>query len=285
MKPKASSYPQLKADLLRLLQEGQVKAMEQIQELRVQTYWKMGQRLHQTPEIKDQATIPADWLAKLSEALGLARATFYRILQFYRTYPKGLPKTKGQKTLSWTSHLALLPLQDEKERSYYLQKAAEQSWTEKQLRDALNQNLYQASQLPTDKTAVGATGRSPKKLQRPTTGLYLYQAVVERVIDGDTLLVNLDLGFDVWKKQRLRLRAIDCAELKTPEGQVAKSFVEEVLQPVEFVILKTYKMDLHGRFVCDVFFAPAEKDKQKIFAEGTFLNQLLVEQGQAVVVG
>ncbi len=40
--------------------------------------------------------------------------------------------------------------------------------------------------------------------------MYEYRAIIDRVVDGDTIDVDIDLGFDVWlKKQRIRLRGVD----------------------------------------------------------------------------
>ena len=45
---------------------------------------------------------------------------------------------------------------------------------------------------------------------------FYYKATLVRVIDGDTIDVDLDLGFDVWlKKQRVRLAGIDTPESRT----------------------------------------------------------------------
>jgi len=42
---------------------------------------------------------------------------------------------------------------------------------------------------------------------------YVYRCTLDRVIDGDTIDVNIDLGFDVWlHKQRVRLAGIDTPE-------------------------------------------------------------------------
>ena len=35
--------------------------------------------------------------------------------------------------------------------------------------------------------------------------MYEYKAVVNRVVDGDTIDVTIDLGFSVWKKMRVRM--------------------------------------------------------------------------------
>ena len=46
--------------------------------------------------------------------------------------------------------------------------------------------------------------------------MYHYKAVLVRVIDGDTIDVDIDLGFDVWlKKQRIRLAGIDSPECRS----------------------------------------------------------------------
>ena len=45
---------------------------------------------------------------------------------------------------------------------------------------------------------------------------FVYNCTLDRVIDGDTIDVNIDLGFDVWlNKQRVRLSGIDTPESRT----------------------------------------------------------------------
>ena len=45
---------------------------------------------------------------------------------------------------------------------------------------------------------------------------FVYNAILDRVVDGDTIDVNLDLGFDViLQKQRVRLAGIDTPESRT----------------------------------------------------------------------
>jgi micrococcal nuclease len=45
--------------------------------------------------------------------------------------------------------------------------------------------------------------------------MYHYQVNVLRVVDGDTVDVSIDLGFDIWHKARLRLAGIDAPETRT----------------------------------------------------------------------
>ncbi len=61
--------------------------------------------------------------------------------------------------------------------------------------------------------------------------LYVYKCEVKRVIDGDTLDLDIDLGFNVHIFERVRLYGIDTPELfgptATEAGKLAKAFVEE----------------------------------------------------------
>jgi len=54
--------------------------------------------------------------------------------------------------------------------------------------------------------------------------MYDYNAVLRRVIDGDTYVLDIDLGFHIWTTQHVRLEGIDCPEKNTPEGVLATNF-------------------------------------------------------------
>jgi endonuclease YncB( thermonuclease family) len=114
--------------------------------------------------------------------------------------------------------------------------------------------------------------------------LYTYTAKPERVIDGDTLWVIVDLGFRTFTRQKLRLRNIDAPELGSEKGERARRFVERRLKGLPFVIVKTYKSDKYDRYLTDLFFLPGVDDPERTAAEGILLNRELVEKGMAVVV-
>lgn len=59
--------------------------------------------------------------------------------------------------------------------------------------------------------------------------MWEYQAKPVRIIDGDTYVLDIDLGFDVHTRQRIRLSGAYCPELKNPGGQEAKEFVTTLL--------------------------------------------------------
>jgi hypothetical protein len=114
--------------------------------------------------------------------------------------------------------------------------------------------------------------------------LYTYKAYLERVIDADTLLVTIDLGFSVSVKQRLRLRGLDAPELNTPSGIASKKFVEASLKDCKFLILKTHGKDKYDRYLVDVFYLKHEVDEEKVIHEGLFLNNELLSKNYAEMV-
>ena|SRR3982750_149539 len=51
-----------------------------------------------------------------------------------------------------------------------------------------------------------------------------YPAILTRVVDGDTVFLEVDLGFRVFGAFEFRLYGINCPEMNTPEGKAAKQF-------------------------------------------------------------
>ena len=84
--------------------------------------------------------------------------------------------------------------------------------------------------------------------------MYEYRCKVVHIVDGDTVDVDIDLGFGVWmKKQRIRLYGIDTPESRTRDleekkyGLAAKEFLTGMLDDEAGIILKTHK-DKEGKF-------------------------------------
>ena len=120
------------------------------------------------------------------------------------------------------------------------------------------------------------------KLNSNVKELFTYKAYLERVIDGDTLLVNIDLGFSVSIEQRLRLRGLDAPELSTKKGISSKKFVESCLKDCRFLILKTHGKDKYDRYLVDVFYLKNESNEEKVIKDGLFLNNELLVGNHAV---
>jgi endonuclease YncB( thermonuclease family) len=120
---------------------------------------------------------------------------------------------------------------------------------------------------------------------RTVKDLFTYAAYVERVIDGDTLKVRFDLGFNVWMRETLRLRDIDCPEVGTPEGDEAKAFVRSHLKEAQQIIVRSSRSDKYARYLADVFIPsvdPGSRDEQRETSDDIYLNNLLLETRRAV---
>ena len=84
--------------------------------------------------------------------------------------------------------------------------------------------------------------------------MYEYRCTVVKIIDGDTVDVDIDLGFGIWMhKERIRLIGIDTPESRTRDkeekkyGLAAKKYLTEMLNDEGGIVLKT-KKDAEGKF-------------------------------------
>lgn len=119
-----------------------------------------------------------------------------------------------------------------------------------------------ADQLPASvkivETVKGRKNYALKKSAINPRFLNAYKAYLSRVVDGDTIHVVLDLGFEIFHEEILRLRAINAAEAGTADGDKSTRALKRILQHIPFVIIKTSHIDQHGRYVADVFLADVE---------------------------
>jgi endonuclease YncB( thermonuclease family) len=118
-----------------------------------------------------------------------------------------------------------------------------------------------------------------KKSEINSKKMHTYKAYLEKIVDGDTLNVVLDLGFGILHKEIIRLNGVDAPEIKTEAGKISAKGLEEILKNVKVLVLKTIKIDIYGRYVADVFFSNSETDLQKIADKGDYLNEILLEKG------
>ena len=113
-----------------------------------------------------------------------------------------------------------------------------------------------------------------------TYDLYSYKAFVTGVYDGDSITVDIDLGFFMKMcNQKIRLYGIDTPEIRgeeRPDGLVARNRLRELILNKE-VIIKTYKdkAGKYGRWLGTIY----------LNDEGTWtnINQQLLAEGLATI--
>lgn len=118
---------------------------------------------------------------------------------------------------------------------------------------------------------------------------YEYHAKVTEVVDGDTVVIDIDLGFDViFTKQKVRLLGVDTPESRTSDktektfGLASKDYVKKFIEscPDKHVIIRTHVSDdvdsngreKFGRLLGEII----QPDTKKV------LNDELINNGYAV---
>lgn len=76
---------------------------------------------------------------------------------------------------------------------------------------------------------------------------WTYPATVLKVVDGDTVTLQLDLGLHIWRTENCRIAGIDAPELNTAEGQAAKRYATELLPVDTEVVFDSKRLDKYGR--------------------------------------
>lgn len=111
----------------------------------------------------------------------------------------------------------------------------------------------------------------------PKQALYHYKCKVLRVIDGDSIEVDVDLGFSTWKKVTLRLSDIDAAEVRTKDleekqiGLEATEFLKNKLfenNPEGFIYIQSNSVDAFGRSLARVFTENGDNVNLILFESG-----------------
>ena len=113
--------------------------------------------------------------------------------------------------------------------------------------------------------------------------MYEYRCKVVKIIDGDTVDVDIDLGFGVWlKKERIRMFGIDTPESRTRDldekkyGLMAKDYITKLLDDEGGIVLKTRK-DAEGKYGRIL----GELWRTTDFAD-TSINDLMIKNHHAV---
>ena len=107
-----------------------------------------------------------------------------------------------------------------------------------------------------------------------------YVKKVTKVVDGDTIDVDIDLGFDISFSSRVRLAGIDTPESRTTDkmekalGLEAKDYLKKQIESAKTVVIKTEKMDSsekYGRILGWLFLDGSEVS----------MNEKMIEDGHA----
>ena len=111
---------------------------------------------------------------------------------------------------------------------------------------------------------------------------YIYRIKsITKVVDGDTIDANIDLGFDISLTKRIRFAGIDTPESRTTNlkekalGLESKEWLKKALEGAKDILIKTEKPDStekYGRIIGHLF----------INGQETSLNNQMIDEGYAL---
>ena len=108
--------------------------------------------------------------------------------------------------------------------------------------------------------------------------MYRYNVEVTRVVDGDTVDVDIDLGFGmIYKKQRVRMMGIDTPESRTRNleekyyGKLSKAHLQKILSEGN-IQLKSHDKGKFGRILGELFIGDS------VYS----INQQMIDEHHAV---
>ena len=115
--------------------------------------------------------------------------------------------------------------------------------------------------------------------------MYTYKICVLKVVDGDTIDAEIDLGFDIKVKKRVRFLGINAPESRTRDleekarGLAAKDRVKALLEGCKNIQLHSHGIGKFGRCLGEIFLDTVD-GQEKLTVES--LNELLIREGHAV---
>jgi micrococcal nuclease len=129
--------------------------------------------------------------------------------------------------------------------------------------------------------------------------MYQYNAIIQKVVDGDTMEIAIDLGLSVWiHDEKIRLYGINTPEVfgvkkGTPEweeGNKASEFVKSILKEKDEILIQTIKdkQEKYGRYLALVYIRLAPEivsglNEIRTIEDYYCLNDVLVRKGLAKV--
>jgi endonuclease YncB( thermonuclease family) len=237
---------------------------------RARIYWEIGDKLV-TAGLIGRDHYGESILEQMGEDLEINPQNLRRAIVFRRLYDRE-NLYRGVPNLTWSAYRLLIQIHDDEARRFYEDKAIKEGWSRDRLRAAIAGREFEREVKKEEGAGI---------LQRPTDAGYVFRATVRDVSDADTVVLDVDCGFKIKKEERLRLAGINAPEIETKKGKEAFQFVRDTLAKAQGIVIKTEKVDAFGRYVAHVFYSFETDDVGEVFAEGHYLNDVLLKKKMA----
>jgi predicted nuclease of restriction endonuclease-like (RecB) superfamily len=242
-------YKTLKEDIAYLLEKAKLQAYKAVDNIRVQTYWQIGDRITKEELKEGRADYGKKVIPLLAQDLGFSRPELFKIVQFYKTYPIVLTVSRQ---LSWSHYVELIQINKEEERNFYEIQIIQNGWSVRTLREQINIQAYQQVkkegqiitklplQLPEPDEVFKDTYHFDfLELQKGHSEKELEEALINKIVQT---LLEMGRGFAFMGRQR---KIIIDGQIHT----VDLEFYNRELQSFVLIELKTekFKADFVGQ--------------------------------------
>lgn len=286
----------------------------------VEAYWQIGRRIvEQEQRGDDKAVYGKQLMERLSEDLqnrlgsGFSKSNLRNMRRFY--LDNRIHQPAGE--LNWSQHVELLPVTNKADKQRLEQRIISSKLSRREIRKEVREIKKDKRSSAQDSITVilpeprrelplqcyGLVGSDRVSRSRGTVVVdcgfniwreiprkdatlhgdpsYTYPAKVESVIDADTLWVIVNCGDGFLTRQKLRLHLIDAPERGTPQGDKGTRFVKRVLKKSPVIVVRTHHYDKYARYLADIFYLPESTNAGRVYAQGIYLNQQLLDKGLA----
>jgi endonuclease YncB( thermonuclease family) len=265
-----TAYEHLVAAVGKMLAESE-KAGRDADTSKAKVNWEIGDRLVETGLI-GRNHYGESVLEQLAEDLETDPQTLRRCIVFRQVYDRE-NLYRSVQHLTWSHYRQLIEVHDDAARRYYEDRAVKEGWSRDRMRAAIAGREYEREVKKDEAAGI---------LKRPTDAEYVFWVEVVKVVDADTLLLNIDSGFKNWRHgERIRLAKLNAPELTTKKGKEAHIYVRDQLAKARGIVVKTEKADDFGRYVAHVFYSLQDDRLAAVYENGIYLNDELLKKGLA----
>ena len=235
-------YDTLLQEVRGLLATARNRAYQAVDNLRVQAYWQVGERLVRAElEHRDRADYGRRVIERLAADLGMARRLLFEIVQFYRAYPL-VHLLRAE--LSWSQYGVLMRVADARARTFYEGLTVRNGWSVRELEEQVRADLYgrslRAGTAPPALAAPAAALRPEEafrtvfQFEVPGLPAGFAEADLERVLLVNFEQLVAELGPDFYLRRRQQPLTID--------GQLHRVDLELYCRGIPTIVLVDLKI-------------------------------------------
>ncbi|MBU3958123.1 MAG: DUF1016 family protein [Nanoarchaeota archaeon] len=138
------NYAEILKDVKSILENAKCRAYKAVDNLRVQAYWQIGERImREELQRRERANYGERLVENLAADLDIAKRNLYNSVKLYMVYPI-LHTVCAQ--LSWSHLRVLIYMESKEKRKFYESHAVANAWSVRELREQIQNNLYERMQ-------------------------------------------------------------------------------------------------------------------------------------------